>query len=127
MRILIGGGPRTGKTTLAAQWGAELGAPVWSTDDLIPTHDWSAASHEVMHWIERPGPWVIEGVAVARALRKWLLAHETGTPADTVIWIVRPKVTRTVKQEAMAKGCDTVWHDVQLLLALRGTHIGEAP
>ena len=44
-----------------------LGKP----DDLIDTHEWSAASAEVARWLDDEGPWIIEGVAMSRALRKW--------------------------------------------------------
>jgi hypothetical protein len=50
------------------------------TDDLIAL-GWSEASAAVIPWISRPGPWIIEGVAVPRALRKWFAANPTGKPA----------------------------------------------
>ena len=74
-RVVIAGGPRTGKTTHANKLGAESGARVRHTDDLIGRLEWSAASQEVSQWFDEPGPWIVEGVAVPRAVRKWLAAH----------------------------------------------------
>ncbi len=79
-RICITGGPGTGKTYLAAFVADNAGmhpdrvqfegVPVLHTDDAALL-GWSEASEEVAGWLDRPGPWVIEGVALARALRKW--------------------------------------------------------
>lgn len=131
LRVLVAGGPRTGKTTLADEllaqmraFGLEGGAPldVQHTDDLIGKLDWSAASLEVSTWIDKPGPWIIEGVAVPRALRKWL-ERSGGKPADVVYWSSTAKVPTTKAQEAMAKGCATVWEPVREELLRRGVGI----
>jgi hypothetical protein len=127
MRVLIAGGPRTGKTTLAEQLAAVSGAPVRHTDDLVGKLDWSAASSEVAGWIEAPGPWIVEGVAVGRALRKWFAAHPEGAPADLIYWCLAPKVARSRGQITMAKGCLTVWGDIQPLLRARGVEIRDIP
>ena len=68
---------------------------------------WSEASAEVARWINRPGPWVIEGVAVPRALRKWLTAFD-GPPCDELIVLTHAHVERTPGQITMAKGVHTV-------------------
>lgn len=122
-RVLIMGGPRTGKSTFATTWESSLGVTARHTDDLIETHEWSAASAEVSTWLSAPGPWVIEGVATVRALRKWLQANPEGTPADTIFWSDAPKVERSSGQETMAKGCTTVWREVLPLLEARGVSI----
>lgn len=117
MRLLITGGPKTGKTTLAKQLGAQHNIPVRHTDELVRTHGWSEASDAVRGWLEEPGPWIIEGVAVPRALRKWYAAHgEEGMPADHVVLLDQPKVKRTAAQDSMAKGINTVWEEVAPLL-----------
>lgn len=79
-RIAITGGPKTGKTTLALELAA--GARIIHTDDYIDGSPggWSRASlrlagelinlHDQDTYVARPAPWFIEGVAVARALRK---------------------------------------------------------
>ncbi len=119
-RIIIAGGPRTGKSTLAARLGAELGVAPRSTDSLIGTLDWSAASLEVSTWFDAAGPWVIEGVAAARALRKWLAAHPTGTPCDRIILLDTPHVELSKGQVGMMKGCRTVWAELVVVLEARG-------
>lgn len=120
MRIVIGGGPKTGKTTLATK--LANGVAARSTDDLMHL-DWSAASYAASFWLDVPGPWVIEGVAVARALRKWLLRNVTGKPCDRVIWLRQPKAPQVGGQVAMAKGCETVWREIAGQLAGRGVEI----
>jgi hypothetical protein len=126
LRTVVAGGPRTGKTTRADELAAATGAPVRHTDD-VQGLDWSAASLEVSTWFGAPGPWVIEGVAAGRALRKWLAAHPTGMPADRVYWTPSPLVPRTPGQEAMAKGCETVFREILPLLRARGVEVLPLP
>jgi hypothetical protein len=83
------------------------------TDSLIATHDWSAASLEVSSWLDAPGPWIIEGVALSRALRKWREAHPgEPPPVDKVIRLTTPHVPLTKGQATMAKGEETVWQEI---------------
>lgn len=119
MRLAIAGVPKGGKTTRAAK---ETG-PVYHTDDLIGDREWSEASAEAMTWFDRPGPWVIEGVAVPRALRKWLAAHAGGKPADLVLWMGTPRQDLTKGQAAMAKGCQTVMREIIPLLERCGVKV----
>ncbi len=124
MRIAICGGPRTGKTTLACSIGGEPGVVLRATDDLIATHDWSAASAEAATWFDtEPGPMVVEGTAVVRAIRKWLRAHPDGRPVDVVKLLTRPKVPLTPGQAAMAKGHAKIWAEVEPELRRRGVAI----
>ena len=115
-RVLVVGGPRVGKSTLSELAGDRLGVRPHHTDDTIGL-GWSGASAEVAQWFDRPGPWIIEGVALPRALRKWLLAHPEGKPCDLIFWSNRSKVARNEGQRTMAKGVETVW--VQILAELR--------
>lgn len=120
-RILITGGPRTGKTTLANriadEYGDHVGTTVAHTDSLIATHDWSAASAEVATWLDAPGPWIIEGVALSRALRKWREAHPgEPPPVDKVIRLTEPYKSLTPGQATMAKGEETVWREIETWL-----------
>ena len=110
MRLAIVGWPRAGKTTLALARARELSCVARHTDDLIGRLDWSAASEEVARWFDEPGPWLIEGVAVPRALRKWRLAHPgESPPVDTLIYLPRGRFCDlSPGQAAMGKGCDTV-------------------
>lgn len=108
MRILIIGGPKTGKTTLANK----LGGNVRSTDDVMNL-GWSEASAEVATWFDEPGPWIIEGVAVPRALRKWM-KNNPGQPApvDKIIWLSGAFQDLTTGQQSMTKGIDTVMNEI---------------
>ena len=119
-RVLIAGGPRTGKSTLAGT----LGLPVRSTDSVIEL-GWSQASAEVAVWLDSAGPWCIEGVAVVRALRKWLRAHATGKPCDRVVMLTAPRVEWTRGQHVMAVGVATVWDNLKPELQARGVVIEE--
>lgn len=117
MRICITGGPKTGKTTLANkiadEYGDHTGTTVGHTDDLIATHEWSSASEEVSHWLDAPGPWIIEGVAVSRALRKWRDAHPGQRPTiDRLIILSHPWESLSKGQDTMAKGVATVQADI---------------
>lgn len=128
-RICITGGPRTGKTTLAAgiekafnsiPYGTTVTTSVRHTDDLIDQckhlgkDAWSAASAEAMKWLDEPGPWIIEGVAVSRALRKWREAHPgEPPPVDRVIYMDEPHETLSKGQATMAKGVRTVHDEIE--------------
>jgi hypothetical protein len=121
-RILITGGPKTGKTTLAKQLSAQCGEPL-HTDDLIGQLSWSEASAKVAEWMREPAPWIIEGVAIPRALRKWLAANPTGKPADKVIFLGKPWQELSPGQLAMTKGLVTVWKEVVGELVARGVEL----
>lgn len=121
-RVCVTGGPRTGKTTWALMHGV---GTVRHTDDAIGSGDWSAASEIVVGWLGLPGPWTVEGVAVARALRKWLRSHPSGKPCDRVVVLSRPRAPLSKGQDAMAKGVDTVWRQVMPELVARGVVIEE--
>lgn len=124
LRVLVAGGPRVGKSTLAQRLveEAESGLLIRHTDSLMETLEWSEASAEVARWINQPGPWIIEGVAVPRALRKWLAAN-VGKPADVIYWSDSAKVPLTRGQIVMSKGCDKVWREIRDELALRDVRI----
>ena len=113
MRIAITGGPKSGKTTLAAQLGVEYGVTVQHTDDLISL-GWDVAIEETARRFNATGPWIIEGVQVARALRYWLQGHPEGLPCDQVIYLVGPKAPYTKNGQAiMAKGIATVMSQIE--------------
>lgn len=122
-RIVIAGAPRTGKTTLAARLAAEHGLALRSTDILIGKFDWSDASAEAAKWMDEPGGFVWEGVAIPRALRKWLAAHPEGLPADRFVWLSVPREQQTKGQAACGKGCATVWTEILPELRRRGAQI----
>lgn len=122
-RILITGRPRTGKTTLAIEIGKTLGHRVRHADDINRSHSWSEQSLEVAAWMEdREQPWVIEGVTVVRALRKWLERTEE-KPADLVYWGSTPYVPLDRGQQKLGEGCLTIWGQIHDRLLARGVQI----
>jgi hypothetical protein len=123
MRTLIVGGPKTGKTTRSEALAQETGIPAWHADSLIDTHAWSEASQAVADSFDSPGPWIIEGVSVPRAIRKWLAAHPEGKPADKILVRTQPHVDLSPGQRTMTKGVWTVWNEVLPELYRRGVTI----
>lgn len=100
-RIAIVGGPKTGKSTLS---GMSDGRVVIHTDDFrdIPWADVPIAVNRAV--MASGGRYIVEGVQVARALRK-------GLAPDAVVFLDVPMRDRTVGQDAMAKGVRTVMRD----------------
>jgi hypothetical protein len=125
-RIVVVGGPNTGKSTLAHALGQGLPEPthqVRSTDELVGVLEWSEVSAEVARWLDEPGPWVIEGVATARALRKWLAAHP-GERLDLTVVLLSKAFGETSKgQAAMGKGVATVWNEIVIEVLARGARV----
>jgi len=142
-RILVAGGPRVGKTTLAKRLALEeaareargrgeiavgrdaekiAAALLHHSDDLIEGREWSEQSDAVVELMNADGPWIIEGVTVVRALRKWLLANP-GKPADVVYWSLASKVPLKHGQVQMASGCATIWLQVSEELAHREVEV----
>lgn len=76
-------------------------------------------------WLNAPGAWVCEGVAMPRALRKWLAANPQGSPADVVLFVHHEVTHRAPGQRAMAKGCETVLREIAHELTARGTEVLE--
>jgi len=123
-RVIIVGGPRVGKSTMARQMSGDspsrVNGPSKSrcTDELIGAASWSGSSEETALWFNEPGPWVIEGVATARALRKWLQTHD-GKPCERIAVLRKPKVKATPGQLAMGKGVLTVFRQIRRELERR--------
>jgi hypothetical protein len=124
-RVVVGGGPRVGKTMLARRLATD-GRPVRETDEAIDL-GWSGASEHVATWLDAPGPWIVEGVAVARALRKWLASHPEGRPCDLLLWSSVPRSDRTPGQVTMGKGCETVLAEIRGELTRRGVRVEGFP
>lgn len=120
-RILIVGGVGVGKTTLANQERERLGLQLFRCTDTLPqasktgrTHpsavyapdnlEWSDLSQWVSEfWLPIHGPWVIEGIAVCRALRKWRQANPDAMPPCTkVIWLTEPQMRLSDRQVTMS-------------------------
>jgi hypothetical protein len=131
-RIVVAGGPLTGKTTLAKALHerrrvGDVDGRLLHTDDLVGRMAWSESSlHVARLFDETAAPWVVEGVTAVRALRKWCRELHLGArahgarPCDLVLYLGEPVAAYDKPgQETMAKGCWTVWREVrQLLLAM---------
>lgn len=98
MRIAICGWPGTGKTTLALRLAAELGLPLRSTDGV----EWHEAAGIVAGWMYGP-EWIIEGVAVPRAFRRWR-EQNPGKPPPVDRLIYCGKVWRELSGRAIGMG-----------------------
>lgn len=97
-RVAISGGPRAGKSTLAA---TVTDRPVLSTDEFV-TVPWDSVPRAVLNRAADMGDsWVIEGVQVARALRK-------GLKPDVVVHLNGAHGELEPGQAAMAKGAFSV-------------------
>ena len=121
MRIVITGHPKTGKTTLAKEFRCEH---TRHTDELIETHEWSEQSETASYWFDCADPYVLEGCAIPRALRKWHKRHpDAYPPFDLFIYI------ESLVQTPMAKGIETImvplwdWLDDSPVMILRGTAV----
>jgi len=127
VRIGITGGPRCAKSTLARELSGGT-IPIRCTDpfelvkdredgvEYVPdTHqEWSKASEYVAtDFLNRPGPWILDGVGLPRALRKWRDAHPgEKAPLDQLIVLMQPVVPVKPGQLAMAKGVKTVLDEI---------------
>lgn len=123
MKTVIAGWPKSGKTQLSRKLAGEQSADLTSTDTLKESHGWSEASEAVAGWFDRPGPWIIEGVAAVRALRKWLKRNEEGKPCDVIYYLSEPFVELTKGQSAMGTGVDTVMAEIRDELESRGVQL----
>ncbi len=117
--ILIAGPPHSDAGRLAWQLSREHGIRnelVRPTEELVGVLPWGEDSAEVVRWLEEPGPWIVWGSVVPRAIRKWMRSHPAGLPAQRIIW-VRPTVDELAP---IAKGVQTVWQEVLPQLIERG-------
>lgn len=125
-RIVIVGGPRRGKSTLARSY-REEGIPTYCGDPASLVKDpefgvtylpdgleWSECSAYVAErWLTQPGPWCCEGVVMARALRKFLANGGDASGIDVVvIEAAHPDAEVTAGQEQFTKSVMTVWSEI---------------
>lgn len=123
-RVCITGGPRTGKTTLAQSLAAPTGRVVHC--DCFIGMGWSEASEHVAGLMLAPGPFLVEGVQIPRALRKALAARPDAKPCDRLIVLSNePHEPWTPGQARMAKGVDTVLAEILPALRRLGVEIEE--
>ncbi len=122
--IAIAGFPLAGKTTLAKELAEESGHEAISTDHLLAIElGWSEISQVTSEWFDNMNDVVIEGVAVPRALRKWLDTHDQGMPCEKVIWLTKTRALLTDDQLAMGRGCLTVFKQISAELVARGVEV----
>ena len=123
MRVAICGVVNSGKTTLSDELEVEHPeATIRHADDLIYL-GWSGASAMCATFFDDEGDLVVEGMAVPRALRKWLHAHPDGPPVDTVLWLGEAHKPLSVGQRSMSKGARKVLGEIVDELRSRGTAV----
>lgn len=127
-RIIIVGGPRTGKSTMARAY-MQAGVPVFCGDPRSKAKEiedgviylpeglaWADGSQYVAdNWFSKDGPWICEGQIMARALRKWIRSHPKTLPADRIIVITdqRQEARLLTGQKAMHRSVMTVWSEIR--------------
>lgn len=122
-RFLLIGGPRIGKSTLSLLLQSSLGISTLHKSHDIEHLEWSASSEFASHWFDDPGDWIIEGVQMARGLRKWL-DRNPGKPLDCdIIYLSKPFVRLLPGQERMTKGVQTVFNEIEREVLRRGARI----
>lgn len=121
MKIVIGGGARCGKTSLAELLAREHGLPVYHADDLIHL-GWSEASDAFADVIEYGRDGIYEGVAAVRALRK-LLKRTRARPITRYIHLTFPRTSLTEGQRKMNVGIEVVHREIRSRLRDRGVEL----
>lgn len=108
-RVGIAGGPNTGKTTLSkrVQDRRVVGTDAYKE---IP---WEDVPHRMIADVKDDSTYCIEGVQVARALRK-------GLPLDALVYLEHPMAEQSKGQLAMSKGIRTVLTDYTTKSTLSG-------
>ncbi len=120
MRVVILGGPYSGKSTYAGTYGL----PVYCTDPKSLVRNpkdnvtylpeglgWSEGSEYVAkNWLTKPGDWVIEGTGAVRALRKF-----NGNKPDVILYFANshPSQELLPGQVAMAISVSSIWEEVK--------------
>lgn len=127
-RIAITGAPKAGKTRYADRHHAgALHVDLLRDQEPFSSmpHDeqWSAISQHVADRLATPGPVVIEGVQVPRALRKALRDRPDQKPVDEVLIIERQGRTVAKEHSSMAKGAATVLAEIRPALEALGVEI----
>ena len=115
-RVAIIGPPKSGKTTLSAAY-----PRVCHADDYAWL-GWSEASGQLALELCGSKYDCYEGVAMVRALRKWLDRHP-GKPVDRVIYLRQARQPLSAGQRAMASAHTSVWVEIEPQLRARGVVI----
>lgn len=121
LRVVICGAPRAGKTTTAIAMHTH-GCWLYHLDSLVEKHRWSEQSDAAAKYLTEPGPYIIEGCAAVRALRKALL-RSNDRPCDAIARMTTPKLELTKGQETLRKGEAKIWSEIEGTLIARGVLI----
>lgn len=136
-RIVIVGGPSTGKTTLARKIANEWlerhisgAAYTTATDDYIAKSSWEDAPNDILAgWLEIPSfaPAVMEGVQTARVLRRVAKTRPEllSSIADLVVVLTHAFNPLSARQAGMASGIKKIFAEVEPLLTCKVVRIGE--
>ena len=98
MKIIVTGGPRAGKSTLAANLSRLLDLEIVHTDDYI-AHGWSDVPDAVIEDLPDKD-WIVEGCQAVRLCRR--------VEFDKLIWVCGAREELTEKQRALGKGTKTM-------------------
>ncbi|HYX39953.1 MAG TPA: hypothetical protein VE954_43205 [Oligoflexus sp.] len=112
--ILILGGPKSGKSTTAKALGKKHGITPRHFDDLLPNREWSEVSDLAAAELDEPAPWIKEGVAGARALRKWLKLNPGKVPPFEIKILKETHGELGMGQKIMHKGTHTIIRECML-------------
>lgn len=120
-RVVITGVARSGKTHRARQ----LSAKARGSDELLllPKSD---QSEEASRWLDQPGPWVLEGVMMLYALRRWLERNPKGKPADRVEFLNEFRLFPRPGHTRQAGEIRRAWPAVRNALRARGVPVVES-
>lgn len=121
MRIVIAGGPRTGKSTLFRSLALDFAVAI-GTDDFMD-RPWDAVPDAIVDVLEKHDEFLLEGVNAARVLRRWIRDRQTFPGIDVCYYLTSPMVPQTKAQASMTKAIATVWKDVLPRLVADGTTI----
>ncbi len=121
LRVVICGAPRAGKTTTAIAMHTH-GCWLYHLDSLVEKHRWSEQSDIAAKYLQEPGPYMIEGCAAVRALRKALL-WSAAKPCDAIVRMPTPKLELSKGQETLRKGEAKIWAEIEPELVARGVLI----
>lgn len=122
-RLVIVGGPHVGKTTLSERLSVEYGITNNHHSDDVKHLGWSESSEFASKWFDEPGDWIIEGVQMARALRKWLAANPEQTLDADILILDNVFGDLLPGQESMRKGVHTVFAGIENEIIRRGARV----
>lgn len=128
-RIVLVGGPRSGKSSYARRLRDEQNIPTYCCDPRStvkePEHGvtylpenlgWEGASAFIAgEWLRMPGPYCVEGHATARALRKLVQEREYDAIKGLRVVVFGEQIEDAITapgQRALAKGVFTVWREI---------------